>query len=103
MVDFENGKILEIALVDKINRGKNIAGVKNIVYESTSSGKTKAVQRTGRGLRLDVNDTLNVFYLIPHFRHPFYGKRATVVKDWVNSSTKDMDLTKAKTINYIRK
>lgn len=97
---FDEGAITQLAVVDKINRGKNIHGVNNIIHESMNKGETKLTQRTGRGLRLDVNQYLNVFFLIPHFLHPFHGLRPTIVMDWVKNATQNMDLTLSKTINF---
>lgn len=98
--DFEAGIIKELAVVDKLTRGMNIAEVRNIILESTGKSKTKITQKIGRGMRLHVNDVLNVFFLIPHFTHPFWGKKPTIVESWILESTKDMDLTKAKKINF---
>lgn len=100
---FDNGHIKTLAVVNKVDRGVNIDSIKHIIFESTGSSKTKVTQRIGRGMRLDVNDTLNVFFLIPYFSHPFHGKTPTIVKTWVTNSTIDMDLSKAKIINYIYK
>ncbi len=100
LIDFSANKIKELSVVDKITRGVNISDVRNIIFESTGRSKTKITQRIGRGLRLDVNETLNVFFLVPYFKHPFYGRKATIVEDWILTSTKDMDLKNAKTINY---
>jgi superfamily II DNA or RNA helicase len=97
---FDAGHILTLAVVNKVDRGLNIAGVRHIIHESTGRSKTRVTQRTGRGMRLDVEETLNVFFLIPHFIHPWHGKKETVVKQWIVDSTKDMNLTNVKTINY---
>lgn len=97
---FETGESKELIVVDKITRGVNIAEVRNIIMESIGRSKTKMTQRIGRGMRLDVNDTLNVFFLVPHFTHPFFGRKPTIVQQWVLDSTKDMDLSQAKTIIY---
>lgn len=97
---FDSGHIMTLAVVNKVDRGMNINGVKYIIHESIGKSKTRMTQRTGRGMRLDVNETLSVFFLVPYFSHPFHGKRPTIVKQWVLDSTVDMDLSKVKTINY---
>lgn len=98
--DFDSGKIKKIAVVNKIDRGENLQGVKNIIHESISKSKTRLTQRTGRGMRLDVDDTLNVFFMIPHFLDKWGNRKPTIVQQWVLDSTKDMDLSNAKTISY---
>lgn len=100
--DFQTGVVKELSVVDKITRGVNIQDVRNIIFESTGRSKTKITQRIGRGLRLQAHETLKVFFLVPHFKHPFYGKKATVVQDWILASTKDMDIQNAKMINYVK-
>lgn len=100
LIDFQTGKEKIISVVDKITRGVNIQDVRNIIFESTGRSKTKITQRIGRGLRLRADETLNVFFLVPYFKHPFYGKKATVVQDWILASTKDMNIANAKSINY---
>lgn len=98
--DFHSGKQKILSVVDKVTRGVNIADVKNIILESTGRSKTKITQKIGRGMRLEINDTLNVFFLVPHFSHPIYGKKPTIVEQWIIDSTKDMDLSKAQSIQY---
>ena len=97
---FDAGVINKIAVCNKVDRGLNLNGVKHIVHEGISKSKTRLTQRNGRGMRLEVNDTLNVYFLIPYFKHPFHGKKATIVQQWVMDSTVDMDLSKAKVIKY---
>jgi superfamily II DNA or RNA helicase len=97
---FESGEIKELAVVEKLTRGANIEGIKHIIYNTIDSSMTKLTQKTGRGLRLPAGEKLNVFFQVPYYTHPFYGRRATVVNDWVTSSTKDMDISGAQHINY---
>lgn len=100
---FDKGEIKTAVVINKVDRGVNIDSIKHIVHESIGSSKTKLTQRIGRGMRLEVDDTLNVFFLIPYFNHPLHGRKPTIVQQWVTSSTSDMDLTNAKTINYTPK
>lgn len=99
--DFEAGIELEMSVVEKVTRGVNIPGVRNIVLEHFGKGKTALTQKIGRGLRLAVDETLNVFILIPYFKHPLYGRKATVIQDWLLAATKDMNLSNAKIVNYV--
>jgi len=98
---FERGEIKQLSVVDKLTRGVNISDIRHIIMESTGKSKTKITQKIGRGLRLLAHEVLNVFFLIPHFKHPIHGKKPTIVKDWIDQSTKEMDLTKCITINYV--
>lgn len=98
--DFHTGKKKILSVVDKVTRGVNISDVKNIIFESTGRSKTKITQKIGRGMRLEINDTLNVFFLVPYFKHHLLGRKATIVEQWILDSTKDMDLTKAQSITY---
>ena len=58
------------------------------------------VQRNGRGMRLNVNEKLNVFFLIPHFLTVWGERKPTIVLQWVMDSLKDMDTSNIKTIQY---
>jgi len=98
--DFEKGLIKVITVVNKVDRGLNIEGVRNIIHESVGRSKTKMVQRNGRGMRLNVNEKLNVFFLIPHFLTVWGERKPTIVLQWVMDSLKDMDTSNIKTIQY---
>lgn len=100
LTKFSNGEINELVVVEKITRGVNISNVKHIIHESIGTSKTKLVQKTGRGMRLDVNDTLNVYFLLPHYYHKFKGRQPTIVKDWIINSTEDMNISNTININY---
>lgn len=98
--DFDAGIIKLLAVVNKVDRGLNIDQIRNIIFESTGRSKTRITQRIGRGMRLDVEDTLNVFFLIPHYLDAWGNRKATIVQQWILDSTEDMDLTGVKTITY---
>lgn len=97
---FDSGKIKEMVVVNKVDRGLNIADIRHIIHESIGSNITKMTQRTGRGLRLEAHEYLNTYYLVPHFRDKMGNRRPTIVQDWIISATKDMNMHNAKTINY---
>lgn len=98
--DFDAGRIKLMSVVDKVNRGLNIDSIRNIIFDSTGSSKTKLTQRIGRGQRLEVNEVLNVFFLIPYFMSVWGERKPTIVQQWILDTTKEMDLTNCKTINY---
>lgn len=97
---FESGAILEMAVVDKVDRAINIPQIRHIIFESISSSITRAVQRIGRGMRLKADEYLNVYLPIPHYRDNWGHRKPTIVQKWALESTKDMDLSKSQIIEY---
>jgi len=94
---FEKGEIPALAVCGKVNRGVNLTGVNTVIIESPKRSETLMVQRTGRGRRLDVDEILYVYLLIPYFQPEFGGVRATIVLDWVKDAAKEMGIEEAKT------
>lgn len=97
---FNIGTINKIAVVNKVDRALNIVGVNNIIFESTDSSKTKMTQRGGRGMRLEVNDTLNMFFLIPYYRTVRGERKPTIVQSWVMKGTVENDMNNVVNINF---
>jgi superfamily II DNA or RNA helicase len=93
---FNAGEIRVIAIVGKVDRGQNLNGVNNIVFESPMESRTKFVQKSGRGRRLHVDDILNMYFLIPYYKDVRGTVQPTIVQKWVLNSTKDLDLSTAK-------
>lgn len=98
---FHEGEIDELGVCGKIDRGQNINRIENAVVESCSSSKTKIQQKLGRGKRLDVEEFLNVFMLIPHYKKTYYNKSKkknvteimpTVVKSWLEKALKEFNI-----------
>ena len=98
--DFEKGLIKVITVVNKVDRGLNIENVRNIIHESVGRSKTRMTQRNGRGMRLDINEKLNVFFLIPYYLSMWGERKATIVLQWIKDALKDMDTSNVKTITY---
>lgn len=98
--NFNTGIIKELAVADKLDRGVNLVDVKHIIHKSIGRSKTKLTQRTGRGMRLNIDDTLYVYFLVPYFRNRMGSLRPTIVQNWVVDATEEMDLKNAITINY---
>lgn len=65
--DFNNGKIREMAVCSKINRGANMVGLNYSIYESFKNDVTAATQRNGRMLRLVQEDTGTNYVLLPYY------------------------------------
>lgn len=87
---FNDGDIRILSVVGKIDRGINLNDVNNIVFEAPFQSKTKLTQKSGRGRRLHVDDTLSIYFLIPYYRTRFGELKPTVVEKWVQHSTKDL-------------
>jgi len=65
--DFNKGKIREMAVCSKINRGANMVGLNYSIYESFKNNVTAATQRNGRMLRLDQEDKGVNYILLPYY------------------------------------
>lgn len=99
LTDFNEDKIKLLSVVSKIDRGVNLgvdsggvfSPVGALILESPNRSATKFLQRSGRGRRLQVHQTLDVYLLIAHYRN-FRGQSLpTVVKRWVNNATKSIN------------
>lgn len=97
---FDKGDIRHLSVVNKVDRGLNIHDIRNIIFENIGSSKTRLTQRIGRGLRLKPEEFLNVYLLVPHFFDKRGLRKPTIVEKWILESTKEMDLSRAKSINY---
>lgn len=96
---FRNDEIQVLTVCGKINRGVNIRGINNIIFESCNQSKTQLTQRLGRGKRLGVDEILNVYFMIPCYQEN--GKvKFTKVKDWVLNAAAKLDLSNAKTYRF---
>lgn len=96
--DFNSGKIKGFGVVDAINRGENLVGLDTIIYESYDSSTTSFQQRHGRGCRLEVDDLLTIYILLP-----YYFKKdkelPTQAVTWAMEMTKEFDVSQAKHIS----
>lgn len=90
--DFGDGKIRVIAVVGKVDRGENIDGVNTIVFEAPKKSQTKWQQKSGRGRRLDVEEYLDIFYMVPYYRDRFGHIKPTIVESWVISSSGTLNI-----------
>lgn len=88
---FDEGKIRVLTVVAKADRGLNLNGVNNIIFESPTKSSTKMIQRSGRGRRLQVDDMLYIFYLIPYYTTKHGAVEPTIVKKWVFEATTKMN------------
>lgn len=98
---FDEGKIQVLSVVGKIDRGVNIKGVNHIIFEAPNNSKTKLQQKSGRGRRLDKDDMLHLFFLIPYFRNMRGEITPTIIKAHVENACSDLNTEKIKNINYV--
>jgi superfamily II DNA or RNA helicase len=96
---FDDGIITVLSVVGKIDRGLNIKGVNNVIFESPTRSKTKTMQRSGRSRRLEVDDETTIYFMIPYFRTIRNELRPTVIMDYVLESGEDLNIEQAKSIN----
>lgn len=97
---FRNGEINVLAVCGKINRGINLIGVNNIIFESCNRSKTQLTQRIGRGKRLKTDDILHVYFLVPFYMTRTNKLKPTKVREWIYKAAKDLDLSKAQTYKF---
>lgn len=88
---FDNGDIRVLSVVGKVDRGVNLTGVNNVVFESPTKSATKFTQRSGRSRRLAVDQCTDIYYLIPYFKNKWGVLEPTVVQKWVYQSTKNVN------------
>ncbi len=99
-IKFNKGDIRVLSVVAKADRGLNINGVNNIVFESPTRSSTKFFQRTGRGRRLNVNDTVEVYFLVPYYKDLRHKTRPTIILDWIYKSAAKLDNFKPKNFQF---
>jgi superfamily II DNA or RNA helicase len=95
---FNNGDIHKIAVCGKIDRGVNLNSVNTAILEYVTRSETKAVQKLGRGKRLNVDELLDVYILIPYYKK--FGSNKpypTVVLSKVQEACKNLGIENAKT------
>jgi len=98
---FDNDEIQVLSVVAKIDRGVNISGVDNIVFEAPGKSETALSQKSGRGRRLSVDDIVHLFFLIPYFKNLRGEITPTIVKAHVEESTINLNTTQIKIKNYV--
>lgn len=88
---FDKGELRILAVVGKIDRGINLEGVNCVIFESPGESKTKAIQKSGRARRLDVDEISHFYFLVPFYKNRMGNVKATIVQKWVLNSTKDFN------------
>jgi len=102
---FNSGKIRQMALVDKINRGVNMVDLNYAIFETFDSSDTKLRQKLGRMMRLDPDDLANLFIFLPYYmketkKGVFEQAPTVAASKWVNNMLQGWDISQAKTWDY---
>lgn len=95
---FNKGGLRVIAVIGKIDRGTNLIGVNNVIFESPDSSKTRMTQKSGRARRLDIDEVSDFYFLIPFYKDRRGQIQPTIVQKWVLNATRDFNQN-FKTIN----
>lgn len=103
------GEIQILGVCESINRGENLEGVNVLIRESYDGSETAFQQKHGRGTRLDKDDIMRYYILLPYFHMPIYleGQKAparyarvpTQAAQWAEAMSKSFDLNNIITIN----
>lgn len=109
--DFSKGLIKTLGVCDAVNRGVNLEGVNNLIIESYVGSDTDFQQRHGRGTRLEVTDTMKMFFMVPHVwervnelntttltKNWKWVRRPTQAYTWFREMTSEFDLSNLQVI-----
>ena len=64
---FVRGDIKILGVCDKINRGANIPGLNNGIFETFTGSDTSATQIQGRFMRLEHDEVATIYILLPYY------------------------------------
>lgn len=92
LAPFDRGDIRVLSVVGKIDRGVNLDGVNTVIFESPVKSPTKYVQKTGRARRLPVEQTVDIFYLVPYYVTKWGRTEPTVVLKWIEQATEKLHI-----------
>lgn len=89
---FDKGDIRVLSVVGKIDRGVNIDGVNTVIFESPGASNTKWQQKSGRARRLAVDETVDIYFLIPYYTDYHGHLKPTIVEKWIYESVGKLDI-----------
>lgn len=105
------GSINTLGVCESITRGVNLVGVNVLIMESYIGGRTGFQQKHGRGVRLEVDDLMSYFILVPHVWDRLkkvneetgrvtydWIRRPTQAYHWFKEMTSEFDMTDLKII-----
>lgn len=106
--DINSGEIRRLGLCKALDRGANLEGINVIVMESYNSSKTSFQQRHGRGCRLNPEEMLYLYVLVPYFVKKVKGAETdaygyvtmpTQSRKWAMAMTTGFVAAKTSTMN----
>lgn len=99
---FNDGKIPALSVVSKIDRGINLTRVNNLIFDAVDKSDSSFKQKSGRGRRLNVDEILNMFFLIPYYTTRYNDLKPTIIGQYAENHTNTLGLSSNITrINYI--
>jgi superfamily II DNA or RNA helicase len=108
--DLSSGKIREVGVCNAVNRGANLVGVNFELMSTYIGSETDFVQRHGRGCRLDVDDIMYLYILLPYYLKKVksqdskgtvaYVRRPTQMVTWAEKMLANQTLNNPITIRY---
>jgi len=97
---FQKGTIRELSTCAKINRGINVEGLNFAILESYNSSVTTAIQKRGRLMRLDPEDTATFYIMIPYYTNSEGVIKPTRAVSWARNVFKTIPYDEHEVINY---
>lgn len=100
--DLSAGTIRSLGVCKAINRGMNLVGLNNLILESYEGSKTAFHQRHGRGMRLNPDQKMYMYIMLPYYRKKIQSpenkgefvwvKRPTQMVKWAENMLEDYNL-----------
>lgn len=107
--DLSSGKIRDLAVCKAIDRGTNLVGVNNEIFESYEGSETSFNQRHGRGCRLLPDQKMYLYIMLPYYHKKVknaegtgfgYRQEPTQMVKWAESMLASFKLVNPITITY---
>lgn len=107
--DLSSGKIRDLAVCKAIDRGTNLVGVNNEIFESYEGSETSFNQRHGRGCRLLPDQKMYLYIMLPYYHKKVknaegagfgYRQEPTQMVTWAEKMLASFKLVNPITIVY---
>lgn len=109
LTDLSAGTIRDLAVCKAIDRGTNLVGVNNEIFESFEGSETALNQRHGRGCRLLPGQTMYMYIMLPYYHKKVknaegsgygYKQEPTQMVTWAEKMLASFKLVNPITIVY---
>ena len=109
LTDLSAGTIRDLAVCKAIDRGTNLVGVNNEIFESFEGSETALNQRHGRGCRLLPGQTMYMYIMLPYYHKKVknaegsgygYKQEPTQMVKWAENMLDRFKLVNPITITY---